>query len=137
MKLVRPFLLVGVFIGCLACGSTSTPTTPTTSTTTTQSTTKQPAACAILVWTCSTSGWGAIAFSQSTGASGYSYNYSTRALAESAAIGFCARSDCSSVAWFQNAGGALARAPTGQWGTGTGTSADVAEALALASCLAQ
>jgi hypothetical protein len=96
---------------------------------------KTPPACSVRLWACATSGYGSIAYSTSTGASGISYNYATRSEADAAAIGYCAKSDCAIVAWFQNSCGAIATAPTGQMATGTGTSGDTAQAFAVGTCL--
>jgi len=112
----------------LSCGaSPSQPTAPTTPAT--------PPACSVRLWACSTSGYGAIAYSPSTRASGISYNWGTRSEADSSAIGYCAKSDCTIVAWFQNSCGAIATAPGGEMATGTGTTGDTAQAFALSSCL--
>jgi hypothetical protein len=97
--------------------------------------TPAPPACSVRLWACATSGYGAIAYSQSTRASGISYNWTTRSEADNSAIGYCAKADCKIVAWFQNSCGAIATAPTGQMATGTGTTGDTAQAFALASCL--
>ncbi len=95
-----------------------------------------PPACSVGLWACATNGlFGAIAYSTSTRAQGIAYNYATRADAETAAIGYCGKPDCFAVAWFQNACGAIATAPTGQMATGTGNTGDSAQAFALASCL--
>jgi hypothetical protein len=54
--------------------------------------------------------WGAIAFSRSTGAHGYSHNYATRGAAERRAISGCQRHGrgCQIAVYFANACGALA-----------------------------
>ena len=119
-----------VFASSLSCsGNPSEPTPEPTPTT------KTPPACSVRLWACATSGYGSVAYSSSTGSTGISYNYSTRSDADASAIGYCAKSDCAVVAWFQNACGAIATAPTGQMATGTGTTGDTAQALALATCL--
>lgn len=113
-------------LGCsLGCANSTQPT----------SATQNPPACSVGLWACTTSGFGAIAYSASTRAQGIAYNYSTRAEAEAAAIGYCAKSDCATAAWFQNACGAIATAPTGQMAAGTGNTGDSAQAFAMASCL--
>ena len=95
-------------------------------------------ACSVRLWGCAASGYyGAIAYSSSTRASGIGYNYGTRAEAENSAIGYCGKSDCATVAWFQGSCGAIATAPTGEMATGTGTTGDTAQAFALASCVAK
>jgi hypothetical protein len=98
-------------------------------------TAKTPPACSVRLWACATSGYGAIAYSSSTGATGISYNFASRSEADASAIGYCAKGDCTIVAWFQNSCGAIATAPTGQMATGTGTSGDTAQAFAVATCL--
>ena len=113
----------------LSCGaSPSQPTTPTT---------PNLPSCSVRLWACSTSGYGAIAYSSSTRASGISYNWGTRSQAEASAIEYCGKSDCAIVAWFQNSCGAIATAPSGEMATGTGTTGDSAQAFAMTSCLAR
>jgi hypothetical protein len=51
--------------------------------------------------------YGAIAFSPSSGADGYSYNFSSRSGAEEKALQECGRG-CKVVIWFRNACAALA-----------------------------
>lgn len=66
--------------------------------------------------------FGAISFSQSTRANGYSYDYKTKEAAQRAANIQCesysGTGDCKSVIWFKNACGALATDPNGAYGSG-------------------
>jgi hypothetical protein len=96
----------------------------------------RPATCSIKTWACSPNGFGAIAYSPSGGRSGWAYNFSTRAAAESRAIQECGGGDCRVAAWFQNQCGALARSSDGSWSSGLGTSQSAAEANAMSSCRA-
>ena len=77
--------------------------------------------------------YGAIAFAQSTGAVGYSYDYRTRAAAEEHALEECGR-DCEVVLWFSNACGVLATGDDNGYGTGWAASRREAERIALSSC---
>ena len=79
--------------------------------------------------------FGAIAYSASTGAQGWAYDYATREAAESAAVANCQQhaGDCAVPIWFQNACGALAVGPTG-WGSGWGVTRALAETYALQVC---
>ncbi|HEY6259812.1 MAG TPA: DUF4189 domain-containing protein [Xanthobacteraceae bacterium] len=77
--------------------------------------------------------YGAIAFSQSTGAHGYSNDYRTRAAAERRALEECGR-DCEVVLWFVNACGALATGDDNGYGTGWAGGRRAAEAIALSAC---
>ena len=79
--------------------------------------------------------YGAIAYSPSTGAHGWSYDYASRSAAESVALGNCRQhaSDCVVPIWFRNACGALAVGSNG-YGSGWGTSRSLAESYALQSC---
>lgn len=52
--------------------------------------------------------FGAIAYSESSGRWGTSYNYKSRAEAEQAALNRCREADCAVKIWFRNACGALA-----------------------------
>ena len=80
--------------------------------------------------------YGAIAYSPSTGAYGWSYDHVSRAAAEGAALAQCNQraGDCQVPLWFQNACGALAIGDGGGWGTGWGTSRGLAEGYALQTC---
>jgi uncharacterized caspase-like protein len=79
--------------------------------------------------------FGAIAYSPSTGAHGWSYDYGSREEAERVAISNCSQHarDCSVPIWFQNACGALAVGPSG-YGTGWGVSQTLAESYAIGVC---
>lgn len=82
--------------------------------------------------------FGAIAYSPSSRAHGYSYNFGDRGSAESAALGYCRQSagaaaDCAIQVWFQSCG-ALAGAPDGSFGTGWGATPAQAQGHALAAC---
>ena len=59
--------------------------------------------------------FGAISYSASTKAHGWSKDFPTRQAAEKAAVASCAKhaEDCKSVLWFKNACGALATGPKG------------------------
>jgi hypothetical protein len=133
-KTCRRFL-IGFGVAIVMASSLSCSSSPAEPTPTPTPTAKTPPACSVRLWACATSGYGSIAYSSSTGASGISYNYATRSEADASAIGYCAKGDCAVVAWFQNSCGAIATAPTGQMATGTGTSGDTAQAFAMATCL--
>ncbi|WP_158284844.1 DUF4189 domain-containing protein [Hoeflea marina] len=79
--------------------------------------------------------YGAIAYSRTSGARAYSHDYSTRAGAETRALGECrARGrGCKIVTWYRNACGALASGPDG-WGASWSSSRRAAENKALAKC---
>jgi hypothetical protein len=78
--------------------------------------------------------WGSIAFSPSTGATGYSYNYDTRRVAGEWAMSYCDARDCRIVVNFQNACGAVAVGRNGGWGADWGPTRSSAEANAIAVC---
>lgn len=80
--------------------------------------------------------WGSIAFSPSTGATGYSYNYDTRRIAGEWAMSYCKENahDCRIVVNFQNACGAVAMGRNGGWGADWGPTRNSAEANAIAVC---
>jgi len=78
--------------------------------------------------------WGSIAFSPSTGATGYSHNYDTRNTAGEWAISYCDANDCRIVVNFQNACGAVAVGRNGGWGSDWGTTRANAEANAIVAC---
>jgi serine/threonine-protein kinase len=80
--------------------------------------------------------YGAIAFSPSTGATGWSYDYGSRSAAESTALANCRQNapDCIVPIWFRDACGALAVGNDNGYGTGWGTTRDIAESLALNVC---
>ncbi|MCJ8311178.1 MAG: DUF4189 domain-containing protein [Hyphomicrobiales bacterium] len=79
--------------------------------------------------------YGAIAYSQSTGASGRSWDYRSRAAAERAALNNCYRhaGDCR-VIWFRNACGAVAVGNGGGWGSAWGNTRRQAQNAAIRSC---
>ena len=79
--------------------------------------------------------YGAIAYSSSTKAHGWSKDYPARAAAEKAALAGCAKhaDDCTAVLWFKNACGALATGPKGA-GWGWAESQGVADRGALNAC---
>lgn len=81
--------------------------------------------------------YGALAFSPSTGAHGYSFDYANRAAAERRAINECEKnagsSDCQAVVWFHNACGALAVGDNA-YGSGWGTDMLYAALYAVESC---
>jgi hypothetical protein len=68
--------------------------------------------------------FGAIAFSSSSGATGYSYDYDSRDGAEERKV----------VLWFKNACGALAVGEGSGYGTGWASSRSEAENLAMGYC---
>jgi hypothetical protein len=81
--------------------------------------------------------FGAISYSASDGADGYSYNYNSQAEAEARALAECrgyGGTDCQILVWFRNACGAMATAPSGAYGSGWGTTTGLAEAAALDTC---
>jgi serine/threonine-protein kinase len=79
--------------------------------------------------------FGAIAYSPSTRAHGWAYDYASRSGAESRALARCGHhaSDCFVPVWFRNACGALAIGAEG-YGSGWGASRKLAETYALQSC---
>ena len=82
--------------------------------------------------------YGAITYSDASGTHGFSYDYSTRAGAETRAISECERvsgyGDCYVLVWFRNACGALAESYDGAYGSGWGSDRAIAEQYALQSC---
>ena len=78
--------------------------------------------------------FGAIAYSRSTGAYGYSYKYANRAEAEKRAIQECGKNDCEVAAWFFNNCGALVTGSNGAWGAGYGDNERTAQVAARARC---
>src|ERR1700681_405368 len=70
--------------------------------------------------------FGAIAFSASSGAAGYSYDYASRDEAEERALQECGRG-CEVVLWFKNACGALAVGTGNGYGSGWAASRSEAE----------
>jgi serine/threonine-protein kinase len=79
--------------------------------------------------------YGAIAYSSSTGATGWAYNHRSRGAAEGAALANCRQhaSDCTVPVWFRNACGAIAVGFDG-YGTGWGNNRQLAESYALKTC---
>lgn len=79
--------------------------------------------------------YGAITYSPSTGAHGWSNDYTSRSEAESVALANCRKhaGDCIEPVWFRSACGALAVGPNG-YGTAWGTSRSLAESKALTTC---
>ncbi|SOE08316.1 uncharacterized protein DUF4189 [Hoeflea halophila] len=79
--------------------------------------------------------FGAIAFSKSTGAYGYSYDHQSRQNAEAVAMNECrSRSrGCKVAIWFKNACGSVAIGPNG-WGSAWAGSRGNAERAALSNC---
>jgi hypothetical protein len=79
--------------------------------------------------------YGAIAYSPSTSAYGWSYDFPSRGAAESEALSKCRAkaNDCIVPIWFRDACGALAIGPNG-YGTGWGTDRSIAEQYALGVC---
>ena len=81
--------------------------------------------------------YGAIAFSPSTSAHGYSFDYANRAAAEKRAINECEKDggsgDCKAILWFHNACGALAVGDNA-YGSGWGTDIRYASQYAVESC---
>ncbi len=77
--------------------------------------------------------YGAIAYSPSTGANGYSYNYGSQGAAESSAMSRCNAMDCKIVIWFRDACGALAVGSSG-YGSSWATTRASAEQGAIAEC---
>jgi serine/threonine-protein kinase len=79
--------------------------------------------------------FGAIAYSRSTGAHGYSHRFGSQAQAERRAVSECGKSDCEVLAWFNNgACGALATNGKGTYGGAWGRTREEAERKALANC---
>lgn len=79
--------------------------------------------------------FGAIAFSKSTGAYGFSYDHQSRRDAEAGAMNECrSRSrGCAVAIWFKNACGSVATGPNG-WGSAWAGSRGNAEQAALVNC---
>ncbi len=77
--------------------------------------------------------YGAISYSPSTGAYGYSYDYNSKSSARHAARKQCGYRNCKNSLWFRNACGALAVGSSG-YGTSWGNSRSSAKRKALRSC---
>lgn len=54
-------------------------------------------------------GYGAIAYSKSTGAAGYSHGLSSKNAATASAVKYCGKRDCNAVLWINNSCGAVLR----------------------------
>jgi hypothetical protein len=80
--------------------------------------------------------YGAIAFSESSGADGWSSEHPTRHSAEQRALKECAlrADDCQVVVWFHNACGALAVGTGNAWGANGGNSRQAALTAAMRTC---
>ena len=84
--------------------------------------------------------WGSIAFSQTSGggyAWGMAWSYGSHSAARRDAINECRRrggGNCSEIAWFHDACGALAVGSNNGSGSGWGTSTSIAESYAIQSC---
>jgi len=80
--------------------------------------------------------YGAIAFSQRSGAIGYSFDHWSRAAAEARALTECA-GRCRVVLWFRNGCGALAVGHGNGFGSGWATNQWRAQRIAVAVCRRQ
>jgi hypothetical protein len=80
--------------------------------------------------------YGAIAFSETSRAEGWSYEHLTRSSAEQRALNECAlhADDCQVVIWFRNACGALAVGRGNAWGASSGNSRQAALDAATRDC---
>lgn len=81
--------------------------------------------------------YGAIYFSQVTGAQGYSFDYSQQQQAQQRALNECLNAggtDCVRATWFKNACGALAVGNNNGWGAHWGNNRNGAEFNALKTC---
>ena len=83
--------------------------------------------------------YGAIAYSPSTGAAGWSYAYNSRGDAETAARRNCDSSanDCRIAIWFRNGCGAVAVGNRGGWGSGWAYDRHGAQRQSIRSCRKQ
>ena len=79
--------------------------------------------------------FGALAYSPSTGAHGWSKDHASQKAAQRAALKGCSRhaKDCRPLVWFKNACGALAVSAKA-YGWGWGTTQALADAEALKAC---
>ena len=84
----------------------------------------------------SAASWGAIAFSPSTQALGWTHDYSNETQAERAAMSYCGKNadDCEVAISFHNACGAVAVGRNGGWGADWGTDDYEAQQSALGAC---
>lgn len=78
--------------------------------------------------------YGAIAYSVTSKAWGYSEEYSGRSAAQNRAIKECRTKDCAIAAWFYNSCGALASSANGSWGGAQGADEARAKQNAQARC---
>ncbi len=81
--------------------------------------------------------YGAISYSQVTGAHGYSYDYGNQAAAQNRAVNECigaGGTDCVVSTWFRNACGALAVGTGNGWGSHWGNNRNGAEYNAMQAC---
>lgn len=88
---------------------------------------------------CAGERFGAIAYSEGSGAYGYSYDMGSRNAADRRAERECRRrsgsaGDCRVLVWFQGACGALAKDRRGPYGSAWGYTAQEAEAKAMQIC---
>ena len=83
--------------------------------------------------------FGAIAFSERTGAWGWSSGYDSRGEAERRALGECVArgGPCVVATWFRDACGALAKSPDNGWGGEWGNSVSEAQSKAMSRCVAE
>ena len=83
--------------------------------------------------------YGAIAYSPSSGATGWSYAYNSRGDAETVARRNCddSANDCRIAIWFRNGCGAVAVGYRGGWGSGWGYDRREAQRQAIGSCSRQ
>ena len=77
--------------------------------------------------------YGAIAFSTSSGALGWSYDYSSRGGAEEEALKQCGPG-CEVAIWFKNACAAIATSSNHSYGTGWASERGEAEGIAMRAC---
>jgi serine/threonine-protein kinase len=82
--------------------------------------------------------WGAIAYSPTTGAAGWSSDSVSEVEAEWTALGYCDQNagDCVSAITFHDACGAVARGDGVGWGADWGIDGEIAQDTALQACYA-
>jgi len=81
--------------------------------------------------------YGAISYSPSTGATGYSYGFATQAEAMANANGYCNRGDCRTVVWVQGGCAAVATSEdNSRLGWGYDNSRFAAQSRAIRGCKA-
>lgn len=82
--------------------------------------------------------WGAIAYSPTTGAAGWSSQHANEVDAELTALGFCDQNagDCVSAITFHDACGAVAAGDGVGWGADWGLDGEIAQDEALTACYA-